>query len=52
VRQLLVESFVLALAVGALGVMSAFTGIRLVAASSFLDFPVQEIQIDWRTLTF
>jgi hypothetical protein len=44
--------FVLALAVGALGVMSAFTGIRLVAASSFLDFPVQEIQIAWRTLTF
>ena len=52
-RQLLAESFVLALAGGALGILIAFAGIRLVATSRFLDVPrVQEIQLDWQTLAF
>jgi putative ABC transport system permease protein len=53
VRQLLAESFVLALAGGALGTLIAFAGVRLVATSSFLDVPrAQEIQLDWQTLAF
>jgi putative ABC transport system permease protein len=53
VCHLLAESFVLALAGGALGTLIAFAGVRLVATSSFLDVPrAQEIQLDWQTLAF
>ena len=53
VRQLLAESFVLALAGGALGATIALAGVRMVAAATFLDLPrVQEIHIDWQTLGF
>ena len=53
IRQLLAESFVLALSGGLLGILLAYAGVRLVATPRFLAFPrLHEIQIDWQTLLF
>ena len=53
IRQLLTESLLLAFAGGALGLLIASAGTRLLARVTQLNLPrVQEIQIDWQTLAF
>ncbi len=53
IRQLLYESLALAFIGGALGLLIASAGTRLLARITQIDLPrVQEIQIDWQTLVF
>jgi predicted permease len=53
IRQLLTESFVLALMGGALGLLIASAGTRLLARLTQINLPrVEEIHVDWQTLVF
>ena len=53
VRSLLVESLVLGVAGGALGVALAYAGLRVLTAFGPTSLPrLHEISLDWRTLAF
>src|SRR5262249_3821021 len=53
ISQLLTESSLLAICGGALGLVLAFAGLRLLIAASPRDIPrLNEIRIDWRVLVF
>src|SRR5260370_1905827 len=53
IRQLLTESLLLACAGGALGLLIASAGTRLLARVTQINLPrVQEIHVDWQTLVF